>query len=593
MPEMIYKSNIELYAAQFKKTEKLYNLVSFIRLLLVLVFLISLYLFTKNQDSISFISGISSIFVFIFLINFHNRIGNKKNLLNALLNVNKNESDFLERKHIAFEDGREFSPDNHPYAYDIDILGPNSLFQNLNRCGTYPGKAKLAESLLNPLSADEIKQQQEAVAELAPMFDFRQKMLALSEMQKDSKSLYDKLLEWTKLKNPSFSVILRILSFALPALFWALLVYYIFSKNSFIPNALTYVFLINLAIIYSQLKKIQYQLVQADYVKKVLRQYAQVLAEIEKSTFKSKKLIELQGRIKDEKFSSGKELAKLASIFDSLEAIQNLLGAVIFNGLFLYHLHVFHALLQWKKVNAQKLKEWLNVIAEFETLNSFANLSYNNPGFSFPEINANRQYSFESLGHPLLDPAKRIDNDVDFSEKPFIVLTGSNMSGKSTFLRSIAVNLVLSSAGSVICAKKATVHPIPLFVSMRLSDSLADSESYFYAEIKRLHEIMQQLENGQAFVLLDEILRGTNSDDKRNGTIGVLKKLIDYNAIGAIATHDLEVCNTADEYPDYLSNQCFEVEIKQENLYFDYKLRQGISQNKSASFLMKKMKIIS
>jgi DNA mismatch repair ATPase MutS len=167
------------------------------------------------------------------------------------------------------------------------------------------------------------------------------------------------------------------------------------------------------------------------------------------------------------------------------------------------------------------------------------------------------------------------------------------MSGKSTFLRSIAVNLVLSSAGSVICAKKANIHPIPLFVSMRLSDSLADSESYFYAEIKRLHEIMLQLENGQAFVLLDEILRGTNSDDKRNGTIGVLKKLIDYNAIGAIATHDLEVCNTADEYPDYLSNQCFEVEIKQENLYFDYKLRQGISQNKSASFLMKKMKIIS
>jgi DNA mismatch repair ATPase MutS len=193
----------------------------------------------------------------------------------------------------------------------------------------------------------------------------------------------------------------------------------------------------------------------------------------------------------------------------------------------------------------------------------------------------------------LLDPAKRIDNDVDFSEKPFIVLTGSNMSGKSTFLRSIAGNLVLSSAGSVICAKKATIHPIPLFVSMRLSDSLADSESYFYAEIKRLHEIMLQLENGQAFVLLDEILRGTNSDDKRNGTIGVLKKLIDYNAIGAIATHDLEVCNTADEYPDYLSNQCFEVEIKQENLYFDYKLRQGISQNKSASFLMKKMQIIS
>jgi DNA mismatch repair ATPase MutS len=250
-------------------------------------------------------------------------------------------------------------------------------------------------------------------------------------------------------------------------------------------------------------------------------------------------------------------------------------------------------LLQWKNKNADKLKSWLDLIAEFETLNSFANFSYNNPGFTFPEINTEKQYRFESLGHPLLDPLKRVDNDVDFSLRPFIVLTGSNMSGKSTFLRAIAVNLVLGATGSVVCAKKASFHPMPLFVSMRLSDSLADSESYFYAEIKRLHEIMQHLENGAAFVLLDEILRGTNSEDKRNGTIGVLKKLIEYKAVGAIATHDLEVCNTIVEYPDYLSNQCFEVEIKNDNLFFDYKLKQGISQNKSASFLMKKMQIIS
>jgi DNA mismatch repair ATPase MutS len=173
-----------------------------------------------------------------------------------------------------------------------------------------------------------------------------------------------------------------------------------------------------------------------------------------------------------------------------------------------------------------------------------------------------------------------------------MILTGSNMSGKSTFLRSLGINMVLSGIGSVVCAKEANVHPLPVLVSMRLSDSLSDSESYFFAEIKRLKQIMDDLEENAAFVLLDEILRGTNSDDKRNGTIEVVKKVIANKAIGAIATHDIEVCQTTKDYPDILTNKCFEVEIKNDDLHFDYKLRDGICQNKSATFLMKKMGVI-
>ena len=174
--------------------------------------------------------------------------------------------------------------------------------------------------------------------------------------------------------------------------------------------------------------------------------------------------------------------------------------------------------MNWKENYASELKKWLDVAAELEMLGSLANFSYNNPTYANPEINNDYKVSFETMGHPLISSIKRVDNSVDFSENPFVVLTGSNMSGKSTFLRSVAVNLVLASSGSVVCAKKASIHILPLYVSMRLSDSLADSESYFYAEIKRLHDIMIHLENERAFVLLDEILRGTNSDDKRNGT---------------------------------------------------------------------------
>jgi DNA mismatch repair ATPase MutS len=166
------------------------------------------------------------------------------------------------------------------------------------------------------------------------------------------------------------------------------------------------------------------------------------------------------------------------------------------------------------------------------------------------------------------------------------------MSGKSTFLRTLGVNMVLAGVGSPICASAANIHPMQVLVSMRLSDSLTDSESYFFAEVKRLKEIMDTLESKKCFVLLDEILRGTNSDDKRNGTIEVIKKMIAKNAIGAIATHDLEVCLTTNQYPNILANKCFEVEIVNNDLVFDYKLRDGICQNKSASFLMKKMGVI-
>jgi DNA mismatch repair ATPase MutS len=191
-----------------------------------------------------------------------------------------------------------------------------------------------------------------------------------------------------------------------------------------------------------------------------------------------------------------------------------------------------------------------------------------------------------------LNPETRIGNEVSFHPQSFVILTGSNMSGKSTFLRSLGINMVLAGTGSVVCASEAHVHPLPVLVSMRLSDSLSDSESYFFAEIKRLKQIMDGLEVEPAFVLLDEILRGTNSDDKRNGTIEVLKKVIAKKAIGAIATHDIEVCLTTNEYPEILKNNCFEVEIKNDELHFDYKLREGICKNKSATFLMKKMGII-
>jgi len=275
-----------------------------------------------------------------------------------------------------------------------------------------------------------------------------------------------------------------------------------------------------------------------------------------------------------------------------MDTIQNLITGVLFNGTFLFNLHIFKALILWKNQHAAVLENWLVVIGEFEMLNSLANVSYNNPDFVFPDLNTNYEISFSNLSHPLLSKKNRVGNDIDFQPQSFMILTGSNMSGKSTFLRSLGINMVLTGMGGAVCATKANVHPMPVLVSMRLSDSLSDSESYFFAEIKRLKQIMDELDHQPAFVLLDEILRGTNSDDKRNGTIEVIKKVIAKKAIGAIATHDIEVCLTTNNYPETLVNKCFEVEIINNDLHFDFVLRDGICKNKSATFLMKKIGVI-
>jgi DNA mismatch repair ATPase MutS len=279
-------------------------------------------------------------------------------------------------------------------------------------------------------------------------------------------------------------------------------------------------------------------------------------------------------------------------LFSNMETIGNFVTALLFNGTFLFNVHVLKSMIAWKKEHAIVLEEWLEVIGEFEMLNSLANFAYNNPEFVYPKLNTNFEIDFSNLSHPLLNATSRVGNEVQFQPQSFMILTGSNMSGKSTFLRSLGINMVLSGMGSPVCASQANVHPLPVLVSMRLSDSLSDSESYFFAEIKRLKQIMDELEGNPAFVLLDEILRGTNSDDKRNGTIEVVKKVIAKKAIGAIATHDIEVCLTTNDYPNTLTNKCFEVEISNNELHFDYKLRDGICQNKSATFLMQKMGVI-
>ena len=587
-----YTSRKIQFSAEFENLKKKYNLISFLRLLCILFALVSLFYYIKTQQPLFEITAIILVIIFIILIRFHSKLSNRIKHLEALISINENEILFLKKEKIPFENGIEFTDFSHPYSYDLDIFGENSLFQNINRTYTFIGKKILSQRLLGILPNDEILLNQVAIKELSKDLDWRQKFAAFAKSAEDNESFYTTLLRWCSFNSESLSRISVVLSFVLPILLWCTLGLYFITSNTIFLSIFSFIFTVNLGFLGLFTKRILLENTQSPNIDKVIKQYGLLLEIIEKKDFDSEKLKRLKQKLTTSDGTSSAKIKQLSELFSRMDSIGNIVAAVIFNGLFLFHFHNLRAIIQWKKSNALALENWLAVIGEFEMLNSLANFTFNNPQFAFPTLNSNYEILFSNLSHPLLNENSRIGNDISFNPQAFTILTGSNMSGKSTFLRSLGVNMVLAGIGAPVCANQANVHPLSVLVSMRLSDSLSDSESYFYAEIKRLKLIIDALNDERSFVLLDEILRGTNSDDKRNGTIEFIKNIINKNAIGVIATHDIEVCLTTDEFPNQLTNRCFEVEISNDDLHFDYKLYNGICKNKSATFLMKKMGVI-
>ncbi|WP_445457732.1 MutS-related protein [Flavobacterium sp. HNIBRBA15423] len=588
----LYLSLKKAKQAEIKKIKKEINLLSFLRFLSILIVLYSGYSLYKEYSQLYLFIGLISLVAFFFLLRYYDKKNNLKKHKEAIVAINDNELAFLNNEKNIFENGLEFTDVHHEYGYDLDIFGENSLFQNLNRTHTYIGKKTLANALLNQVPNDAIIDNQEAIKELASKIEWRQDFMANAKISKDTEKYYKQLIEWSNYNSKPFSRLAVVLSYVLPIVFILLAFAYYFSDSNNLFSYLVASFLLNLGFASRFFKRIKLENEYSTAIDKIVKQYGLMIANIEQEAFKSKKLIALQNNLKTKSIRASVSLHKLSRLFSVLDSVANPLVAIFLNGFFLYHIISLRAIIQWKTNHAKDLENWLAVIGEFEVLQSLANFSYNNPDFTFPILNENHEISFTKMSHPLLNAKSRVTNTIDFQPKSFIILTGSNMSGKSTFLRSLGVNMVLARIGSVVCASQANVHPMPILVSMRLSDSLSDSESYFYAEIKRLKQIMNALEEKRSFVLLDEILRGTNSDDKRSGTVEVIKKMIGQKAIGAIATHDIEVCLTADEFPNKLINKCFEVEINNNDLHFDYTLRDGICKNKSATFLMKKIGVI-
>ena len=266
---------------------------------------------------------------------------------------------------------------------------------------------------------------------------------------------------------------------------------------------------------------------------------------------------------------------------------------VILNGVFLWDVRRVLAIEEWKESNLPKTKDWIAIVAEMDAFNSMGNYVYNHPNFTWPICSQTSLIRAENLGHPFLVDGQRVDNDFELNpDGQLVLLSGANMSGKSTFLRTIGLNMVMAEMGLPVCAKTFELKPIPVYTSMRINDSLQDSESYFYSELKRLKFLIDHIKEGnEIMVLLDEILRGTNSNDKHQGSIGLIEQLLELKTSGIIASHDITLSSLAEKHPNKILNRSFEVENQNGELVFDYKLREGVCQNLNASYLMKKMGI--
>lgn len=592
MPLSTYQSFLSKYSAKTISLNRQLRCLSVIRILLFIGFIAFGYKALQTRETYFTLFSVASLITFLILLRLYDRLQNRVAFYKALAKLNRDEINFLNGQPSVYDNGKEHTDPHHPYSYDLDIFGEGGLFPYLNRSSTAFGKESLSKVLLHP-DINIIHERQEAIQELTGKLEFRQYIQAYGMTQETKEKEIRQLKAWIDAPPVFNNKILYYVLLIFPLATIICLVYYFISENDKVLNLFYASFVLNLIISFSFARKIMAHLSVSTSVTKILQQFSEQLKQIESQSFQSALLKQVQEKLKAGSHSASGSIAKLGSLFNYLETVINLLVSALLNGFFLFHIHILFALENWKKQYGQSIMEWLQLLGETEALNCFANFSFNNRSFCLPKLSGDEILVAAAMGHPLIRSEKRINNSISFMQQKFVILTGSNMSGKSTFLRTLGINLVLARAGSIVCAEQFIFYPYDLHVSMRISDSLQDSESFFYAELKRLQHIIQQLQAGnKTFVVLDEILRGTNSNDKHNGTVGLIRKLVDARSCGIIATHDLTISKLAEEYPGYISNKCFESEIVKDELLFDYKLRDGVCTTLSASFLMKKMGII-
>ena len=547
----------------------------------------------------SLILGVGLAFIAFFLVAFyrfviwHQKIKQQQKHHENLVLINDQERAAIDHDYSAFDPGNRFVNPSHPYSLDLDLFGPYSFFQYSNRTSTTIGQNRLAEYLTKISSLEEVRSRQLAVEELKDQLDWRQEFRAYGLETEDDLQHLELLRRW--LKAPSFVSNKKLLVASLYIMpFWSILglMLWIF----IIPWQAALLFLFPpVYILKKTLDQVNQTHIQTTHAEKILAFYSRLIAYIEKGHFTNPKLLKLQGVFTGQENRASKEIKKLSYIISQLNVRYNIF-AIFLNIGGLWDLQWVYRLERWKARLQDQLPAWFEALQEFEALSSLATVYYNNSDWTFPELWDQPLVEAEEMGHPLIHAEKRICNDINIPTLGHIkLITGSNMAGKSTFLRTVGINIILAMAGAPVCAKRFSLPRMQVYTSMRTQDALHESTSSFYAELKRLKFIIEAVEEKnrplQAFFLLDEILKGTNSVDRHTGSKALIQQLIKSKGSGLIATHDLELGALEATAEGAIENLCIEVEIKDGKLFFDYKLKKGVSKSFNATLLMQNMGI--
>lgn len=593
-PEEFYNQQIAELEEKLKHLYRKRTVIGWLRLITILLTAIIIFYTWSFDTRLILLLALAGVSLFFFIVSKDSDNKEEIENLEILTEINKRELQTASGNYDKQYDGKDLEPEHHAYAADLDLFGKTSLYQYVNRCNAEKAKRLLAKRLLQPLNKTEISEQQSAIKELSGKPLWRQQLQAEGIKQEIKLSSENKVLQWLGTEEryfdqPFFRPLLYIFPVLTVGSFYIYLADYIdlwiFLLLLFVFNTLSNQFSKKIKPVYILLSKI---------VAEISVLYKE-LSWFEKETFQSKLLNDLQQKIKQHRpVKASGEILHLKQILTRFDARLNIIAFFILNTFFLWDVWQMLALKKWKGQNKSAVPYWFEIIALLEVMNTFATLSFNHPGWCFPSI-AEEHFTLsgEEIGHPLIPGKQRVNNSFQVSGIAKIdLVTGSNMAGKSTFLRSIGVNMILAYAGAPVCAKNFTVSIAYLMSSMRVTDNLAENTSTFYAELKKLKSIIEAVnKNEKVLIMLDEILRGTNSLDRHTGSSALIKQLVKKKAVALIATHDVELAKLEDDLPGHISNYHFDVQVSGEELYFDYKLKEGICTSLNASLLMKKIGI--
>ena len=582
-----YTNRVNGYEEEIGVFNQKLLLFSTLRLVVFLATIMAIYFASVNAK---YVIGVLlvGIPIFLYLVSKHSDLKYQKAKKEKLKNMNALELEVLLGNHTQLPHGNEFKTDVHYFSQDIDLFGQGSFYQVSNRTQLVEGSELLA-TLYKENSIEDIPRKQGAIQEIAEKVDWRQEFSAMAALTKTDTSTQF-IVSWLNKYKPFVPKVMKTIPLLFAALSVGVFVAYFVDLAP--ESLLIFWLLLGILIVGVFTKKITALGNDASKLKSTFDQYNQLLALIENTEFTSHLLKEKKAAILSQGEANSKVLEKFAKLLGNLDRNNNLLYLIFANGFFLRSLTDSLAIENWIKAHGKDVAAWFKTIAFFDAFNSLGNFAFNHPSFTYPKLTQNNVLlKAKKAGHPLLDPSKSVLNDIVIEEGQFFIITGANMAGKSTFLRTVSLQIMMANVGLPVCAEDVSYTPIKLITSMRTTDSLTDDESYFFSELKRLRFIVDEIQADRYFIVLDEILKGTNSTDKALGSKKFLERLVTSKSTGIIATHDLSLCAVANEYPT-VKNYYFDAEIIDNELHFDYTFKKGICQNMNASFLLKKMGIV-